>query len=124
MDNFSTEIDTAEVLSRTSSRQNLINQLIGAAIQYNLDGINIDFESLTEDAGDGYIQFLREMSIKCRKNGLVLSVDDPVPMSFNTHYQRDEQAEVVDYICVMGYDEHYADPMQDPWHLFHFPQQE
>lgn len=108
VDNFSTEIDTAEVLSRTSSRQNLVNQLIGAAIQYNLDGINIDFESLTEDAGDGYIQFLREMSIKCRKNGLVLSVDDPVPMSFNTHYQRAEQAEVVDYICVMGYDEHYA----------------
>lgn len=38
VDNFSTEIDTAEVLSRTSSRQNLVNQLIGAAIQYNLDG--------------------------------------------------------------------------------------
>ncbi|MDO5423404.1 MAG: glycosyl hydrolase family 18 protein [Eubacteriales bacterium] len=108
VDNFSTEIDTTTVLSNTSSRKTLINQLVASAIRYDIDGINVDFEAIPEEAGDAYIQFLRELSVKCRKNGLVLSVDDPVPMDFNTHYHRDEQAEVVDYVIIMGYDEHYV----------------
>lgn len=108
VDNFSTEIDTTTVLANTSSRRNLINQLMGAVIRYDLDGINIDFEAIPEEAGDAYLQFLRELSVKCRKNGVVLSVDVPVPMDFNTHYHRKEQSEVVDYLIIMGYDEHYV----------------
>lgn len=107
-DNFSTEIDTVKVLSSSASREKLSNQLIAAAVQYGLDGINIDFEAISEEAGDGYIQFLREISVKCRKNGIVLSVDVPVPMPFTAHYDRAEQGVVADYVIVMGYDEHYV----------------
>ncbi len=108
VDNFSEEIDTTKVLSSTASREKLSNQLIAAAVQYSLDGINVDFEAIPEDAGDGYIQFIRELSVKCRKNGIVLSVDDPVPMPFTAHYDRAEQGVVADYVIVMGYDEHYV----------------
>lgn len=108
VDNFSTEIDTATVLNSTSARENLTNQLIAAAIQYKLDGINVDFEALTEDAAEGYVQFMRELSVKCRNNSLVLSVDVPVPMPYTEFYNRAELGVVSDYVIIMGYDEHYV----------------
>lgn len=108
VDNFTVEVSTMEVLSQTSSRQNLIRQLIQAAGEVGLDGINVDFESLSEDVGIHFLQFLREMSIECHKNNLVLSVDNPVPEDFTSHYDRAEQGRVVDYVIIMGYDEHYV----------------
>ena len=48
------------------------------------------------------------MSIECHKNNLVLSVDNPVPEDFTSHYDRAEQGRVVDYVIIMGYDEHYV----------------
>lgn len=108
VDNFNESVDTKKVLASSASREKLSNQLIAAAVQYNLEGINIDFEAIPEDAGDGYIQFIREISVKCRKNGIVLSVDNPVPMPYNVHYNRKEQGIVADYVIVMGYDEHYV----------------
>ncbi len=98
-----------EVLSHTSSRDNLTNNLISAAIQYDLDGINIDFEALNVDlVGTSFIQFIRELSIKCANNGIVLSVDNYVPSAYTNFYNRAEQALFADYVVLMAYDEHYA----------------
>lgn len=108
VDNFTADISTYEVLSRTSSRQNLIQQLIQGATAVGLDGINVDFENLSEDVGIHFLQFLRELSIETHKNNLVLSVDNPVPEDFTSHYDRGEQGRVVDYVIIMGYDEHYV----------------
>ena len=108
MDNFSTDIDTDTVLGTTTSRENLEGQLITEALNYQLDGINIDIESLPEETSESYVQFMRELSVKCRNNNLVLSVDVPSPYSFNEHYSQKELGEVVDYVIIMGYDEHYA----------------
>lgn len=108
IDNFTVEVSTTETLSRTSSRRNLISQLMDAALGVGMDGINVDFEALTEDVGIHFLQFLRELSIECHKNGLVLSVDNPVPEDFTSHYDRAEQGRVVDYVIIMGYDEHYV----------------
>lgn len=102
------EVDTTEVLSHTSKRTNVVNQLIAAAIQYNFDGINVDFEALNTEAGEGYIQFIRELSLKCENNGIILSVDNYVPTEYTAFYNRREQANFADYIIMMGYDEHYA----------------
>lgn len=100
--------ESYEVLSHTSKRQKLINQLISEALRVGIDGINVDFERISEDCGEHFIQFIRELSVRCRQNGLVLSVDNYVPMSFNTQYDRKEQGIVADYVVIMGYDEHYA----------------
>ena len=77
------------------------------AIKYDLDGINLDFELLPAEAADGYLEFIRELSIKCENNDLVLSVDNYVPAAYNAYYDREEQAVFADYIVVMAYDEHY-----------------
>lgn len=108
IDNFNDELSTFEVLSYTSKREKLINQLIAAAIEYDLDGINIDFEELKTEEGEPFIEFIRELSIKCRNNGIVLSIDNYVPSEFSALYNRKEQGIVADYVIVMGYDEHYA----------------
>ena len=98
--------ETYEVLSYTSKRENLINQVIAAALQSQVDGINLDFELISEECGEHYIQFVRELSVKCRQNDLVFSVNDYVPMPYNEHYHLKEQGIVADYVIIMGYDEH------------------
>lgn len=108
MDNFNAETDTTTILGNTSSRENLEGQLITEALNNGMDGINIDIETLPEEASESYVQFMRELSVKCRNNNLVLSVDVPPPYDFNTHYNRKALGEVVDYMMVMGYDEHYV----------------
>lgn len=108
VDNFSENMSTTTVLSNTAARQNLENQLVTYALKAGLDGINVDFESLSEDVGIHFLQFLREFSIQCHENNLVLSVDNPVPEDFTSHYDRAEQGKVVDYVIIMGYDEHYV----------------
>lgn len=108
VDNFKDDVSTYETLSKTSSRQRLVNQLIAAAIQYGLDGINVDFELITQDCARAYIEFIRELSIMCRINGIILSVDNYVPTASSDHYDRAEQGVFADYVVIMGYDEHYA----------------
>lgn len=108
VDNFDKSVSTYETLSKTSSRQRLVNQLTAAAIQYGLDGINVDFEEVTPDCGRAFIQFIRELSIMCRINGIILSVDNYVPTASSEHYFREEQGVFADYVIIMGYDEHYA----------------
>ena len=103
-------VDISYILTHTSARQNLVNQLVSAALQYNLDGINIDFESTKMtplSVGDGYIQFIRELSIKCENNDIILSTDVRIPAAHNSFYQYKEQANFVDYIILMAYDEHW-----------------
>lgn len=100
-------IDSYTVLSSTSKRQRLVQGMISTAQSLGLDGINIDFEGLTEDVGVHYIQFLRELSVECRKNSLILSIDNYVPFHFNEFYRLDIQGEIADYVIIMGYDEHW-----------------
>lgn len=107
VDNFTNQVDTLAVLSNTQSRVNMISQLITEAQNSGLDGINVDFEQITEEMSDHYIQFIRELSVECRKNQIVLSVDNYVP-GFTSHYNREEQGIVADYVIIMGYDEHFA----------------
>lgn len=99
------DVDMYNLLSYTSRREKLINELIANAIKYNLDGINIDFERISKDAGPHFVQFIRELSVKCRSNGIVLSVDNYAP-GFTSYYNRKEQGIVADYVITMAYDEH------------------
>lgn len=103
----SVDVDLYEVLGKTVNRRRLIQSVVSVAREYGIDGLNIDFENVSLDAGEPFIQFIRELSIPCRKYGIVLSVDNYVPMGHTDHYNRAEQGVVADYVIIMGYDEHY-----------------
>lgn len=106
---FGPKMKIGKVLGTTSKRQKLVKNLIAEAIRYDLDGINIDFENVKKDSGEDFIQFVRELGIMCRNNGVVLSIDNYPPAGgISAYYNRKEQAEVADYVITMSYDEHYA----------------
>ena len=102
------DVDTTAVLNTTSARDNLINNILAKAIAYDLDGINIDLETINANAADGYVEFIRELSLKCEKNDIILSVDNYVPSASSAYYNRSAQADYADYCVIMAYDEHYA----------------
>ena len=104
IDNFNSGTDNLTFLSSTAARANIIQQLMTQAASVGLDGINLDFESITKEQAPHYIQFVRELSIACRNQGIVFSIDDPVP-TYSKHYDRTEQGIVADYVVIMGYDE-------------------
>ena len=108
IDNFDKDVSTFQTLSKTTSRTNLIRNLMNEVLRYGIDGINVDFEEVSYDAGEPFVQFLRELSIECRKEGIVLSVDNYVPRESTAHYNRKEQGIVADYVIIMGYDEHWG----------------
>ena len=99
------EEETFELLSRTSNRENLINQLISEVLKYKIDGINVYFEHISAECGEHYLQFLRELSLKCRQNEIVLSVNSPISNAGNAQFDLKEQGEVVDYVILMGYED-------------------
>lgn len=75
-------VDPQEILSYTSKRTAIIEVLMSEADRCGFDGINVDFEKVTEDGSQDYIQFIRELSVACRQKGLVLSVDNYVPHNY------------------------------------------
>ncbi len=55
IDNFSNEVDSYQITYHsTSKRAHLIDGLIQAAAACGMDGINIDFEQLSEETGEHF----------------------------------------------------------------------
>ena len=112
INDFNKEVDFKKLLTSTALRTKLIKNIIYFIEEYNLDGINVDFENIKASYAKGYIQFLRELSIEMRNRKKVLSVDNYIPLDFNMFYNIKEQGVLADYLCVMAYDEHYAGSAQ------------
>lgn len=100
-------VSVYNVLAKTSTRQKLVANIVDVAAGFGLDGVNIDFEKINQETGTHYVQFLRELSVECRKNNLTLSIDNYVPYDFRDYYRLDIQGKVADYVIIMGYDEHW-----------------
>jgi len=107
VDNFTYDIDTTAVLTSTKTRRVIIQTLVDSVKQNGIDGINVDFELVPNEAGPAYVQFMRELSVYCRKEGIILSVDIFPPSEYTAHYNLKELGIVTDYVIIMGYNEHY-----------------
>lgn len=107
VDNLNLPVDSFKLLASTRYRTQLIEGLVEAVTEAEADGINVDFESLSESCGIHFVQFIRELSVACHKRELVLSVDNYAPQSGTWYYDRKEQAVYSDYLIVMAYDEHW-----------------
>lgn len=108
-DTAGTDVDVPAVLAATTTRTALIDNIMAAAAECGMDGVNIDFERINDArTGEDFVQFLRELSIRCRQAGLVFSIDNYVPYEFNARYNLKEQGAVADYVIIMAYDEHWA----------------
>lgn len=110
LDNFQNEQGLActGFLETADGRERVIRNAVETALEYNVDGINLDLEGLSPEDGENFVEFVREFCIGCRRAGLVSSIDNYVPYNFNDYYDLEEQAAFADYVVIMGYDEHYA----------------
>lgn len=102
------EVDMKQILSSSTKRRAIIERMIEESTTAGLKGINIDFERISSEGADDFIQFLRELSVETHKNNIILSVDNYALASVTGFYNRKEQGNVVDYVVIMGYDEHWA----------------
>ena len=107
IEDITNDVDMYQILADSNSRTHLITGIMNAVLEFDLDGINIDFEGIRKSEGAHFVQFLRELSILCRENDVILSVDNYPPNAENTYYAYEEQGIVVDYVVLMGYDEHW-----------------
>ena len=97
---------SVDILPYTSRRHAAISQMIGECLTYGIDGINLDLELVTASEGNDFIQFVRELSVECRKNQIVLSCSDYTPYNYNAYRHTDEQSKICDYVAVMAYDDY------------------
>lgn len=102
---------THTVLSDYNKRKQMILQLLYYAELYQLDGINIDFENVYLKDKENLVQFMRELTPYLHEQGLVVSIDVTIKSTsemWSLFLDRQALAEIVDYIMVMTYDEHWA----------------
>jgi len=108
VDDFNPDISIEAVLGDDRIRQSLAENLVWDAAEMGIDGINVDFEHITDSCGYSYLQFLRELYIHCHEKGMILSVDDMNPTYLRSCYNLEEQGKIADYVILMQYDEHYS----------------
>ena len=99
--------DTFSALSTYAGRSKIIDTIVSETVRVGADGINIDFEKVNADCAPYFQEFIRELSVSCRTQGLVLSIDAYVP-TYTKYLGRAELARTADYIVCMCYDEHTA----------------
>ena len=102
---------TSEILNDYNLRQHLISNIISLVKEYNLDGINIDFEYMYEKDKDLFSRFIIELEPRLHELGAVLSVDVTAPdgsPEWSLCYDRYIIGQVADYIVFMAYDQNGA----------------
>lgn len=109
-DTISTTIDEFScIINDYELREIMIKDIINYVKQYNLDGINLDFEYMYQKDKDAFSKFVIELAPQLRNLGVCLSVDVTAPdgsANWSLCYNRNVIGEVADYIVFMGYDQY------------------
>lgn len=102
---------TTESLATFERRNRTIQQLLQFMKQYDLDGINIDYENVNVEDRNKLTQLVRELTPQFHRQGLVVSIDVTAKSTsgnWSMFLDREALGRSVDYMMVMAYDEHWA----------------
>lgn len=116
---FSTSADTYAIFRKgvtDANRHTLAKNIVDTVIQYDLDGVDFDWEYPEapdipgippgdERGGERYLKFLKEVR-GLLPDGKTLSIAAPASFWYLRGFPIDEMAKVVDYIIYMTYDLH------------------
>ena len=101
---------TFGALSSRGRRQKVIDQIAGYAREYNLDGINVDFEQMRRETGRLFEAFIVELYERLKPLGITLSVDIPLPVADILRiFDLKRIADNCDYVVMMAYDQHHGE---------------
>ncbi|MCP8615986.1 cell wall-binding repeat-containing protein [Salirhabdus salicampi] len=100
------------------NREQLSNEIANAIEQYNLDGVNVDIENVTDIDRDAYtdlVRLLRE-KIPAHKEVSVAVAANPKGWDKGWHGSYDYHAlsKYADYLMIMAYDESYPGSPEGP----------
>ena len=102
---------TYEIMNDYELRNKLINQIVSYVDEYNLDGVNIDFEYMKEEDKKMFSRFIIELTPRMKAVGKVVSVDVTAPdgsPDWSLCFDRNTLGKVADYIMFMAYDQNGA----------------
>ena len=100
---------TSQIVNDYKIREKLINNIINVVLQYNLDGINLDFENVKLEDKEMLSRFIIELAPRLKEFGKVLSVDVTAPdggTDWSESYNRNKIGKVADYVVFMAYDQY------------------
>ena len=93
------------ILHNPVKKERLINDIVKYLKQYQLQGVNIDFEEFREKGDEPIIAFQKELYEKLHPQGFIVTQDI---MPYNEDFNVKELARYNDYMFLMAYDEHYS----------------
>ena len=101
----------SKMMESFDSRSKLIENIVNAVVETDVDGVNIDFENMYKEDKDKFSRFIIELEPRLRDLGKVLLVDVTVPDGSDTWslcYDRYTLGKACDYLVFIGYDQHNA----------------
>ena len=99
------------ILNNPQKKERLIGDITKYLHQYQLQGINIDFEELQEKGDEPLIAFQKELYDSLHKQGFLVTQD---VMPDNEDYNIKSLSQYNDYLFLMAYDEHYSTSVAGP----------
>ncbi len=107
---FSPKLTNA-LLKSSQNRAAFIQNLLALAKEYQLQGLNLDFENIYQEDAPLLTQLVRELVPLAHRQGLTISMDVTgysTSPTWSLCYDRTALGERVDFLIYMGYDQHTA----------------
>ncbi|AEI41433.1 glycosyl hydrolase family 18 protein [Paenibacillus mucilaginosus] len=101
---------TTGFLASAEARAKFIDALVSRAVKLGVDGLNIDFESVSGSDRAAFTKFMEELTAKAHEQKLTISVDLPrgsAKWNAKTAFDHEKLAGIVDYVITMTYDQHW-----------------
>ena len=102
---------TSKILNNAETREQLVELIITFIDEYNLDGINLDFENMNQEDKNVYSRLIIELAPRLKDKGKILSVDVTAPdgdPTWSLCFDRNLIGHVADYVIFMAYDQYGA----------------
>lgn len=104
--------DRAKGIKALENREKLAQELTDAVIRYELDGVNVDIENVTEVEREHYTDFVRLLRDKLPDGTTLAVAVAPNPWNLKKGWQGSYDysglAQYSDYLMIMAYDESYT----------------
>lgn len=102
---------TSQFLANTGAQSSFIQALVNKASSLGVDGLNIDFESLSGKDRNAFTAFIKSLTDAAHEKNLKISVDLPRGSTKWNHlsaFDHEKLGGIADYIITMAYDQHYS----------------
>jgi spore germination protein YaaH len=101
---------TTKFLANAEAQKKFIASLVSRNAAIGAHGVNIDFESMSGKDRGAFTAFVKNLTDAAHAAGLAVSIDLPrgsVKWNHLSAYDHEQLGDIVDYICIMAYDQYY-----------------